>query len=107
MMSIQAMCHCIPFMIPFSNSDTVCTLADIPCLNRYRGMAIYLPFLEHQYICKFKLIDKWNSLFPYGEDIGPYLNKEKQDSLRCDKKCYPPCEETVYEAFATSFPIFK
>ncbi|CAH1385089.1 unnamed protein product, partial [Tenebrio molitor] len=87
MMSIQAMCHCIPFMIPFSNSDTVCTLADIPCLNRYR--------------------DKWNSLFPYGEDIGPYLNKEKQDSLRCDKKCYPPCEETVYEAFATSFPIFK
>ncbi|RZC33567.1 pickpocket protein 19-like, partial [Asbolus verrucosus] len=34
--SIQAMCQCIPFMIPFSTNETVCTLADIPCLNRYR-----------------------------------------------------------------------
>jgi hypothetical protein len=58
MMSIQAMCHCIPFMIPFSNSDTVCTLADIPCLKQIQRYG-NIPFLEHQYICKFKLIDKW------------------------------------------------
>ncbi|RZC33568.1 glutamate receptor 2, partial [Asbolus verrucosus] len=34
--SILALCKCVPFKMPVSNDNTVCTLEDIPCLNRYR-----------------------------------------------------------------------
>nr|XP_015836317.1 PREDICTED: pickpocket protein 19-like isoform X2 [Tribolium castaneum] len=86
-MSIYAMCQCIPFLIPLSNSSNVCTLADVACLNRYK--------------------EKWTSLFPDDLEPGPYLQKERQDSLRCDNKCYSSCAETVYEAHANSFPILN
>ena len=103
MKSIDAMCQCIPFMIPLSNRSTVCTLADIPCLTRYAGTCgeFMIPQDDNN-----NCLDKWHSHFPEG-DTSLHLQKEKQDSLRCDQKCYPPCAETVYEAFANSFPIFK
>jgi hypothetical protein len=43
--SIGALCSCIPFQLPTNfvgvNSDDICTLQHIPCLNKYRSEYTY------------------------------------------------------------------
>ena len=38
--SALALCRCIPFQMPLSNDNIVCTIEDIPCLNRFRSTTL-------------------------------------------------------------------
>jgi amiloride-sensitive sodium channel len=35
--SMMTLCECIPFTIPLSDDRTVCTLRDLPCLDKYKS----------------------------------------------------------------------
>lgn len=73
-----ALCDCVPFFIPISDTykyrKQACTLADITCLNKYA--------------------DKVMTLYPKTEDED--LKFEKGNSLDCPF-CLPACEFTNYD----------
>ncbi|CAH1374704.1 unnamed protein product, partial [Tenebrio molitor] len=84
--STLALCQCIPFMIPLSTTDSVCTLNNLACLHQYRN--------------------KWNFLYPEQDDLG-LLQREQHDSLRCSQTCYPSCDATLYDVVSERAIIHK
>ncbi|EFA05375.2 Sodium channel protein Nach-like Protein [Tribolium castaneum] len=84
--SALALCHCLPFTIPLSEGESVCNFQDLKCLNQYKN--------------------KWNTLYPDNDDFG-ILQHEQHDSLRCEQRCYPSCDSTLYEVFPDSSPFHK
>jgi amiloride-sensitive sodium channel len=84
--STLALCQCIPFMIPLSTTDSVCTLNNLACLHQYRN--------------------KWNFLYPEQDDLG-LLQREQHDSLRCSHTCYPSCDATLYDVVSERAIIHK
>ncbi|KAJ3642287.1 hypothetical protein Zmor_025087 [Zophobas morio] len=84
--SALALCRCIPFQLPLSNDNIVCTIEDIPCLNRFRN--------------------KWLTLSP-NEVVWEHLPREQHEALICSKKCYPKCSGTFYDVRVNSFPILN
>ncbi|RZB39681.1 sodium channel protein Nach-like, partial [Asbolus verrucosus] len=82
--SMMGLCQCIPFTIPWSTKSTVCTLRELPCLNKYKG--------------------KWGSLVPDMKD--DIVMREQEDALSCHETCYPSCEVTLYEVSTFNVPLF-
>lgn len=85
MKSIIALCRCIIYSTPLIFVDEkmaqwpFCSLADIPCLNKYRI--------------------KWKTYKPREVIVG--LERDTEDSLNCEA-CYPLCSSTTYIADSTA-----
>jgi acid-sensing ion channel, other len=83
--SVIALCKCKPFNMPNDFSDILvneypyCSLADIPCINKYRI--------------------KWLTYRPREKIVG--LEREIEDSLNC-QQCYPLCSSSSYVVDSTS-----
>jgi hypothetical protein len=102
--STLALCQCIPFMIPLSNTDSVCTLNNLACLHQYRSTKFTKIHLSRNSFDIFP--DKWNFLYPEQDDLG-LLQREQHDSLRCSHTCYPSCDATLYDVVSERAIIHK
>ncbi|XP_053614032.1 sodium channel protein Nach-like [Plodia interpunctella] len=74
--TIAALCNCVPFNLMPDEDDIICTPKHLPCLNKHKEKFIYY--------------------YP-GENAGPGLTQEIQDSLSCGD-CLPDCGRMVYTA---------
>lgn len=84
--SVIALCKCKPFNLPNDFKDLTnmndfpyCSLAEIPCINKYRI--------------------KWLTYRP--REIIRGLEREIEDSLNCHQ-CYPLCSSSTYFADSTA-----
>jgi amiloride-sensitive sodium channel len=102
--STLALCQCIPFMIPLSTTDSVCTLNNLACLHQYRSTKFTKIHLSRNSFDIFP--DKWNFLYPEQDDLG-LLQREQHDSLRCSHTCYPSCDATLYDVVSERAIIHK
>lgn len=109
--SILDLCNCIPYFMPDSYEDLIknttarCTLAHVPCLNKYRSKS-WLNFLKISLKFLFiKILVKWRTLQPSTPNIKG-LEQEYQDSLSCPH-CYSLCTYTMYTLETTFNPISK
>lgn len=106
--SMQALCNCIPFVMPIESKSTyrsVCTLIDIPCMNQYFRTYDGVSSLPNFYLLQTLrdcFVGKWTKYFPKDSE-SESLELERHDSLNCD--CSSTCDSTSYKIYTNTFPI--
>ncbi|XP_028171195.1 sodium channel protein Nach-like [Ostrinia furnacalis] len=82
--TINTLCKCTPFFLPTNRDDSVCTLNELRCLNKYKEKLLYL--------------------YPTDALITDGLETELEDSLWCPQ-CQPDCEFTQHFSKAFNRPL--
>ncbi|XP_063627574.1 sodium channel protein Nach-like isoform X3 [Cydia splendana] len=83
--TIRSLCKCTPYFLPAGNNgETVCSLMDLWCLNKYREKLLYF--------------------YPFNSNAKIGLEMERLDSLNCPE-CLPDCELTKHSTKSSVFPF--
>ncbi|XP_063367232.1 pickpocket protein 28-like [Cydia amplana] len=83
--TIRSLCKCTPYYLPAGdNGETVCSLLDLWCLNKYREKLLYF--------------------YPFNSNAKFGLEMERLDSLNCPE-CLPDCELTKHSTKSSVIPF--